>query len=676
MIMRRKYFRSGLFILLFCLIGSIKAEAFPDEAAAAEKGEVVFLLDTSISMNTQDKDRAALEAIRRAMYSLPSDYQAGLVAYNTEIQAMIPLSNRMEALDRQLDLIPYTGYTNAGEGLRQAVGLFSDGEGVERGIFLLTDWEIDMPDQQQKEYSRRLYEEAAAKAAEREIRIYIIAIGSELGNPQMHIFDGAEVTRGAVYWEGQSGTLAEILERILVERMKVPLKEAEVKTETRGAGKPENMAETGGAAEIGEAAEIGGAAEIGEAAEAVKPGNVAGGTILTTEIPQNASRIRLLLTSGGEMKPFSVECQAESQEVILGKSFAMVDLVRPVSDQVRICFHAEGDVGEVSGSVKESGQRENMSQGEYPVRICMLTEYAARIRVEAEYESQELERTEEEIKKKIPPRYDHLAYLVIQAVDQEDGSVCLWDRPDLDGMKLSYILNGEVCRGVIEKGRIRAVIPADEVEEVEVLVDTKGLGDVWQVRQAELVRIEKTPDPVFSPGPDYRLLWGILGILGAVLVCLALWERRRHTTILYMDHARTGDGAEKPLVLQDTPYSGKFNLYLVRTRDGRDFPPQVYRLFGRTPGRISLKQILDACRIYYGERESGDIVFCPGPEHSVILCDRSDQCTVMRGAEILKKGKGYPVYYNEKITITFYEEDTELELYYKNLKPSERENMG
>ena len=60
----------------------------------------------------------------------------------------------------------------------------------------------------------------------------------------------------------------------------------------------------------------------------------------------------------------------------------------------------------------------------------------------------------------------------------------------------------------------------------------------------------------------------------------------------------------------------------------------------------------------------------------MILCDRSDQCTVMRGAEILKKGKGYPVYYNEKITITFYEEDTELELYYKNLKPSERENMG
>ena len=34
---------------------------------------------------------------------------------------------------------------------------------------------------------------------------------------------------------------------------------------------------------------------------------------------------------------------------------------------------------------------------------------------------------------------------------------------------------------------------------------------------------------------------------------------------------------------------------------------------------------------------------------------------------------GYPVFYNEKITVTFEDEMTEMEIHYKNLKPGERE---
>lgn len=649
--MLHKRFRQSvlgiLSILMVMRLGQAKIIMAAGEKYDSQKGEVVFLLDTSISMNDQDKKCDTMEAIRQTMYSLPSDYQVGLVAYNTGIQTMIPLSSGVEVLDRQLDFIPYAGYTNAGEGLQKAVEMFSDGKGVERSIFLLTDGEIDMPDQQQKENSRSLYEEAAAKAAQQKIRIYIIAIGSELGNPQMHIFDGAEVTKGAVYWEGQSGSLAEILERILTERMRIPLKNVKV---TVTAGEEVNMA-----------GEVGGEGDGSQA-----------GDIMTLELPEKASHIRLLLISDGEMEPFSIECKSENQDIIRGRSFAVVDLVRPVSDQAGIRFQTENSVD----SGRESRQKKSVSQEEYPVRICMLTEYAACIQVETEYECREIERTEEEVKKKIPPRYDHLAHITIRAVDQEDGSVSLWDREELEGKEISYTLNGETCQGVIEKGRIRTSIPADGVEEVEVLLDFGGLGDVWQVRQADPVRIERTPDPVFSPEPDYRPLWGILGILISLLVFLGLWERRKNTTILYMDHIRPGDESGNTLVLRDTPYSGKFNLYLVRSRDGKDFPPQEYRLFGHTSGRISLKQILDSCRIYYGERESGDIIFCPGPEHSVLLSDQSDRCTVMRGAEILKKGRGYPIYYNEKITITFYEEDTELELHYRNLKPSERENLG
>lgn len=47
----------------------------------------------------------------------------------------------------------------------------------------------------------------------------------------------------------------------------------------------------------------------------------------------------------------------------------------------------------------------------------------------------------------------------------------------------------------------------------------------------------------------------------------------------------------------------------------------------------------------------------------------------MRGMEILKKGTGYPVYYNGKITVSFEDEKTEMELHYRNLKPGEREGI-
>lgn len=80
------------------------------------------------------------------------------------------------------------------------------------------------------------------------------------------------------------------------------------------------------------------------------------------------------------------------------------------------------------------------------------------------------------------------------------------------------------------------------------------------------------------------------------------------------------------------------------------------------------------CGIRLGKIGAEDIVFYPGYDKSLIVMDQSEQCTVMRGTEILKKGMGYPVYYNEKITVTFEDSITEMELYYKNLKPSEQES--
>ena len=219
--------------MLILTVTVVPVFARGEEQFNLKEGEIVFLLDASGSMNTQDKDGLAVDAVRQAVYSLPSSYQAGLIAYNTEIQLEIPFGVEPAQWDAELETVANSGYTNAGEALNRAMGLFSGRENVERCVILLTDGEIDMPDAQDRDRSRLLYEEKVREAKERGIKIYIVAAGSQWNDSQTHIFDGAELTDGAIYWAGQSGTLSEIMRRILHERMNFPKRTLEVSLEVR-----------------------------------------------------------------------------------------------------------------------------------------------------------------------------------------------------------------------------------------------------------------------------------------------------------------------------------------------------------------------------------------------------------------------------------------------------------
>lgn len=248
--------------------------------------EIVFLLDTSESMNKQDKERAAIDAVRQMSYSLPSNYKVGLVAYHTEIQSVIPLSTDMELLNTALEDIDYTGYTNAGDGLEEAVKLFSGNEEADKYIIMISDGEIDMQDSQQREVSRTAYVEAADRAREQDIEIIIAAIGTEM-NAEMHIFDGAQLTGGAIYWEGQLGGVAQIMERILTDRIFFPRQEAGVTD--------------------------------------------AGAGSIRMELPVNADRVKVMITGSTELTEVWADYAAESGSTIAGKRFAAVEMERPSS---------------------------------------------------------------------------------------------------------------------------------------------------------------------------------------------------------------------------------------------------------------------------------------------------------------------------------------------------------
>lgn len=595
-------------IWIFASCVAIQAKAMTS-SSENQTCEVVFLLDTSGSMNKQDKERLAVDAILQAACSLPSGYSAGLVAYNTKVQTVLSLETDMGQIETVLNSIRYSGYTNAGEGLSQAVGLFSEAPDVQRHIIMLSDGEIDMPSNDAREASRALYAQAVELAKEKGIRICIIAVGNELNNPKMHIFDGAEQTDGAIYWEGQSGTLSQIMNRIVSDRL-----------------------------------------AFSRSPIGVTDAN--GGTV-AVEVPSGTNRLKLLITSDNGLGAVTADYQAEKGQVTTGKCFAVLDMERPVQGSAKIFFQAPDSSG---------------------VQAYLVTEFTAEPRLTVTYRGEEIARTPKEIKKNVSPQYKHYADVSIELADTGGNHENIWQSSSLNGYEITYMINGETFRGTIRDGRVQTTVSADEINAVEVSIDTGSLEGIYHMNQPVTVEIVKYPDPEFVPVPDYRPLWGILGTLALVLfLILGLWVRKKNTTLIYVAQPTAAKEPARKTETKAYSYTGKFNLYVVRTADGRDVPPQTYRLFGRNSKRMTLEQILSSCKIKLGKIGAEDIIFYPGPDHSVIVMDQSEHCTALRGMEILKKGVGYPIFYGDKVTVTFEDESTEMELYYKNLKPSERE---
>lgn len=638
-------------LLIFCVTENIRGEEKSGNISSS--GEIIFLLDTSASMNAQDRDREAIDAIRQAVYSLPSDYRVGLVAYNTDIQTVIVPGTPAAQMEEMLAGITYTGYTNAGEGLAQAVGLFSEGGASDCCIVMLTDGEIDMPDSRAREASRALYSEAALQARERGVRMYIVAIGTELSDPRLHIFDGAEVTDGAIYWEGQSGSLSGIMRRILEERLSLP--GAPLAAGGAGSAMPSESA--------GNALAAGGSGHAPSEISTV---------VLNAAIPKGASRVRLAITSeegiGG--------AQAGQAQVITGQHFAVVEAVRPPAGTLSVSYQTPDPAS---------------------AQAWMIPEYDVVPTISATYRIEELSRSEKEINRNVPPEYEHYADLELTLVDVSgadsknaagdlSGEVSqdlsgtaagkganIWEDERFEGMEVSFTVNGTPYTGTIQGGSIFLTLRAEALETVTAAVSMADDGAVYRIREADPVRIEKFPDPEFEPLPDYRPLIAILCALAACLAGLfAFWMGKR-TTVIYMAPSPSGDGTKT--AARAGEYSGKLNMYVVRNADGKDIPPQTYRLFGRRARRLTLGQILTSCGIKFDKIGADDIILYPGPDHAVIVMDQSEGCTVMRGMEILKKGMGYPVYYNGKITVSFDDEETEMELHYRNLKPGEREEL-
>ena len=641
----------AMMAVFLCCIIVISLVSFAEETEFADlntsrEAEIVFLLDTSESMRTQDRAMSAVDAIRQGAYSLPSNYPVGIVSYGTEVQEVMPLNTDRQKLDVQLEQIKYSGYTNAGAGLSQAISLFSEvskaGE-KERYIIMLSDGEIDMPDEERAHQSREAYLQAVAEAKEKGIKIFIIAVGKDWKTPQVHIFYAAEKTNGAIYWDGQSGSLSQIAGKIVDERISFPRKTLEI-------------------------------TDMGD-----------GEAIVRTTFPDGADRISILVLNPEGIEQVTANDRTEEvnetkEQIITGQRFAVAEFVCPQAEP--------NDQGEQTGQIELHISAPDFSSAQ----AFLCTEYAVTPQVAVEYRIEpvfEIAQTEKEKqtnKAELSPSFQHFADITITFTDTKDQQTVLFSEPSFSGKEINFSLNKEEYTAVLKDGKIRQTIPADDIEQIEVFVDLHNLDAICHIHQPGNTQIPKVPDPEIPetvPEPDYRPLWIVLGILAGLIIFLGFWYlKKNRTTVIYMAQPKApGELPQKlpsrKLSSQTTgAYTGKLNLYLLQNVDGQDVPPQTYRLFGRQGGPLTLAQILSSCEVKLGKVGEEGIVFYPGPDHSVIVTDQSEHCTVLKKMEILKKGTGYPVYYNEKITITFEDGITEMEVHYKNLKPSEKQAYG
>ena len=279
--------------LLLTLISCIPVQA--REEQSLEKS-VIFLLDTSGSMKTNDPERLALDSIAQLLYSLPSNYEVGLAIYGTEaalLQGEVENSRRSEGMDLAEDIV-YQGYSNAGAGLTCAVDVLAKAHAGEKYIVMLSDGEILLKEDTETQESQSALE----RAKEQGIIIHVIGLGQDMEDLDNTIFKAAAATGGKSWHTSQATGIQGAIDAVL--------------------------------------------AEMGVKQSTVAIVDASGGEEkVIVELPYlRADRVRVLLTGSAQIQNLNSAFQAESARQINGDRYSFLEIERPADGHLEIGFEA------------------------------------------------------------------------------------------------------------------------------------------------------------------------------------------------------------------------------------------------------------------------------------------------------------------------------------------------
>lgn len=312
-------------VCLFLLVVTIPCSVYAEDAMETQKA-VVFLLDVSGSMKTNDPNRYAIDGIAQFIYTLPSNYQIGFVAYNAGLCASQPLQDNIhrDKIMESANAVQYAGYSNAGAGMAEAVQMLLDSTAVQKDIVLLSDGECLMDNEDATALSYAAYQEASGEAAQNGIRIHVIGLGAEMEDTGNSIFQAAAATGGGTYHSPQALDIQSSIDAILQGQFQVRQATAAI-------------------------------VDAGEDSVELK-----------IDLPfAHASTVRVLLTSSSPIRDLTTNFSADGARQVNGERYSMIEIDSPRGDKMDIRF--SGTPG-------------------HQIRILLIPEYRVQPKVSVSYE--------------------------------------------------------------------------------------------------------------------------------------------------------------------------------------------------------------------------------------------------------------------------------------------------
>lgn len=289
--------RSGMIVTVaIVLFISISSVSFAQEAAPESRKELVIVTDCSQSMQDADKEYIVFDFIKSLYAVLPRDYQIGIVAFNNEICAEVPLGSSYSDAAECLQELSYNQYGNAGAGLAAAVAMFGP-DASDRRILLISDGEIMMKAPEDTQAAALQFEQAAKAAQDKGILIDVVALGPRIEEGAV-VYPAADITGGRLYELPDGDALGNFAESLLFEQWRL------------------------NAVHVGQ---IGGM--DGE---------------LSVRMPDCLmSKARIVLLGSQQNENMTLNCEADRVYVSKGINYTVIDLFRPASDEVKIQMSAD-----------------------------------------------------------------------------------------------------------------------------------------------------------------------------------------------------------------------------------------------------------------------------------------------------------------------------------------------
>lgn len=344
-----------------------------------------------------------------------------------------------------------------------------------------------------------------------------------------------------------------------------------------------------------------------------------------------AEYAKIVLTAESSIENIQVSCQSEDIQIIQGDKFAVISLRHPMEENVNLQY-----------TLSEQGK----------LSAYLMKEYRLSVEMEAVHE-EELSR--------------HIVH--VQVKDSQGRSI-LTDKDVCE--KIDIYVNEAKCNYTEEQGVAVIGYPIEESQEITVGVDFEGLNSLVFCDETEGKLWLELPPPEPEDQNDMQYFWLCTVVSGVciifVLLVFLLSRAKKKTK-------KPGQDTQSPSTAEILKYdfSGKIVVYVLKNPGWEDMPPtsiNLYKREGRDP--FTFAWVRDKCRIDTKLRDADKVVFSGGKNNTLCVRNNGD-VTAFSGKDILLRSKKYTLSYDEKLLLIFNDGEVELEIHYKNIKPSERE---